>query len=84
MKEIKDLLKTKNFVLGTERTLKNVKLGKIKTVYIASNCREDIKDDLNKYSKLSKFELKTLDITNRELGTTCKKPFSVSIIGVLK
>jgi len=83
IKEIKDLIKEGNVVFGTEQTLKSAKNGTLKIAFVASNCKEDIKKDLTKYSNIGKFELVELEMNNRDLGTISKKPFSIAIIGVL-
>ena len=52
--EIRKLLKAKGIVIGTERTLKNLKLGKVKKIYLSSNCSEKTSKTIKHYSKLSK------------------------------
>ncbi|MDP6600027.1 MAG: ribosomal L7Ae/L30e/S12e/Gadd45 family protein [Candidatus Woesearchaeota archaeon] len=81
---IKKLIKTKNFVIGTERTIKNLKLGKVEKVIISSNCSERVLSDLNYYSGLSKTETLKVSYPNDELGVICKKPFSISVLSILK
>lgn len=84
IKEIKSTLKDGKVVLGTEQTIKLIKQDKLKKVFLSSNCKKDIKADLQKYAKISKVELVDVSVPNRELGVVCKKPFSISVIGVLK
>jgi len=84
IKQIKDSIKTEKVIFGTEQTLKLIKKGKIKTVFVSSNCPEGIISDLERYSKLDKFELVKTESSNKELGVFAKKPFSISIISVLK
>ncbi len=81
---IKKLIKTKNFVIGIERTIKNLKLGKVEKVIISSNCSEKVLNDLNYYSGLSKTETLKVRYPNDELGVICKKPFSISVLSILK
>ena len=45
--EIKKLIKVKNLVIGSDRTIKNLKLGRIEKVIISSNCAEKMLDDIN-------------------------------------
>lgn len=78
--EIKEAL-TNNPIIGTDRTLKNLKTGKLKKVLIANNCKEEIKKDLEYYAKLANVELINLDIPNDEVGLACKKQFSISVLG---
>ena len=84
IKEIKSTLKDGKVVLGTEQTIKLIKQDNLKKVFLSSNCKKDIKADLQKYAKISKVELVDVSVPNRELGVVCKKPFSISVIGVLK
>ncbi|MAE42958.1 50S ribosomal protein L30 [Candidatus Woesearchaeota archaeon] len=82
--EIKKLVKTKNLVIGTEKTIKNLKLGKVEKVIVSSNCPERVFNDLSHYSKLSKTETIKVLYPNEELGVICKKPFSISVLSILK
>lgn len=77
--ELKEALKNK-VIIGTERTLKNLRNGKLKKVLIASNCKEETKKDLEYYGKIAKIEIIKLDIPNDEVGLVCKKPFSISVL----
>ncbi len=82
--EIKGLLKEKKLVIGTEMTLKKILLGKIERVFLSSNCPENVRGDIDYYSKINKFNVSELKYPNDELGSICKKPFSISVLGVLK
>jgi large subunit ribosomal protein L30e len=82
--EIKKLIKAKNLVIGAERTIKNLKLGKVEKIIISSNCSERILNDLNYYSGLSKTETIRVNYPNDELGVICKKPFFISVLSILK
>ena len=61
-----------------------MKLGKIAKVYLASNCAAQVKKDIEHYSELSSVEVQNLNLNNNELRTVCKKPFSISVLSVLK
>lgn len=82
--EIRKNLEKKKIIIGTDRTIKNLKLGKIEKVYITKNCPEEKKKSINYYSKLGKVKVVNLKHTNEELGVICKKPFSISIASLLK
>lgn len=82
--EIRKILKQKNIVIGTERTLKNLKLGKIKKIYLSSNCSEKISKDVDYYSKFNNIPIVKLKYPNDELGVLCKKPFFISVLSVPK
>ena len=80
--EIKKNLKTDKLVIGTDKTLKLLKLGKLAKIFIAKNTAELVENDLNYYSKINSIEVLKLDIDNEEMGVLCKKPFSISVIGL--
>ena len=82
--EIKKLIKAGNVILGTQRTVKSLKLGKVEKVLLSSNCPERIEKGINYYAGVSGAELHKLDYPNDELGIICKKPFSISVLAVVK
>ena len=82
--EIKKLLKTKNLIIGKERTIKNIRIGKIDRVFLANNCAKDVVEDITYYAKLAKSTVIKLNHNNEDLGIICKKPFSISVLSVLK
>lgn len=81
LKELRKALNEK-LVIGSERTIKLMKQGKIKKVFLASNCREEIKNQIKRYAELSKVEVYEMKEANDELGTICKKSYSISVISV--
>lgn len=83
-KEVKELIKNKNLIIGTKRTMQYLKLGQIEKVYISSNCKEDIRADLEYYKKITPIKIIQLKYPNDELGILCKKPFSISVLSILK
>ncbi|MBW3003821.1 50S ribosomal protein L30e [Candidatus Woesearchaeota archaeon] len=82
IEDVKNALKAGKAVLGTERTIKQLKLGKLSKVFVTSNCPEDIKSDIQHYAKLANIEVVQLKQPNDELGTLCKKPFAISVISI--
>ena len=48
------------------------------------NTPESVIKDVEYYGKLVETELVKLNMPNDELGIYCKKPYSVSVIGLLK
>jgi len=82
--KIRALLADDKLVIGTERTLKLLKLGKLKLIYLSANCADATKEDIMHYSKQTKTEVKELQYPSDELGVVCKKLYSISVIGVLK
>ncbi len=82
--EVKELAKTDKVVVGAERTIKNLKVGKIEKIFLASNCKSEIREDIEHSAKISDVEIITLAQPNDEFGIMCQKPFPVSVLGVLK
>ena len=82
--EIKKLIKTDKAVIGTDRTLKLLGQGKIGTVYVTKNCPQEISKEVLKMAKLSGTAVEQLELDNDELGVICRKPFSISLVSVLK
>ena len=75
-------LKTGKAVLGKEEAIKSAKTGKAKIIVLASNCPEEIRKDVEYYSKLSEIPVYTYDGTTIDLGMVCGKPFIVSAVTV--
>ena len=82
--EIKKMLKAGNFVIGTDKTVKCLKIGKVQKVLVSSNCPERVGKKISYYSSMSGAELHKLEYPNDELGIICKKPFSISVLAFLK
>ena len=82
--EINKMMKSSNIVIGTERTIKNLRLGKVQKVLLSSNCPINVEKDISYYAGLSGTEFHKLDYPNDELGVICKKPFSISVLALLK
>ncbi len=81
--EIRKLLSDKKLIIGRDRTLKQLKTGGLKKVFVAANSPSELKEDLKYYCSLGNVELAELDYPNDELGSICKKPFSISVVGVV-
>ena len=82
--ELKRMLKAGNIVVGTERTIKNLKLGRVQKVLLSSNCPANVEKDISYYAGLSHAEATKLEYANDELGVICKKPFSIAVLALLK
>ncbi|AAY80070.1 50S ribosomal protein L30e [Sulfolobus acidocaldarius] len=81
--ELKTLLRSGKVILGTRKTLKLLKTGKVKGVVVSSTLRQDLKDDIMTFSKFSDIPIYLYKGSGYELGTLCGKPFMVSVIGIV-
>lgn len=84
MEEIRKVLGSEKLILGKEKTMKELRKGNLVKVFIASNLDAQTKKDLEYYKEINDFELVDANMTNEELGTLCRKPFSVAVLGLLK
>lgn len=82
--QIRKLLDAGKLVIGTERSLKMLRAGRLSDVLLASNCTGISEETFKKYGALAGTEIKKLSLPSDELGVICKKPFAISVLGVLK
>ncbi|MBI4452186.1 ribosomal L7Ae/L30e/S12e/Gadd45 family protein [Candidatus Woesearchaeota archaeon] len=82
--EIKKMLKAGNLILGTERSIRSLKLGKADKILLSANCPKRVEKDVSHYAGLAGVEFQKLEYPNDELGVICKKPFSISVLAVVK
>ena len=82
--EIKKLIGSNSLIIGADLTLKNLKLGKVKRVFVTENAPDAVKEEIASFSKLSGAEVVDVNLPNEEMGVLCKKPFSISILSELK
>jgi len=75
---LKSDLKDKKPFLGREISLKRIKKGEAKKVYLSSNCFN--KEEIIKNCKINNIEYEELKETSKEVGILCKKPFNVSVV----
>ncbi len=80
LQDLKDAMKKKKLVFGARQAIKNLKNGKTKVVFLASNCGKEIEESINHYAKISKAKIIKLDKPRSEISVFCKKNFSVSVI----
>lgn len=80
MDELKKALKEPTITIGTENTLKKIRNGKTKKVFMASNCPEKTRKRIEYYAKIGSVEVVKLEMPSDEVGLICKKPFSISVL----
>lgn len=81
---IKFVVRTGKVSIGFRKTLKLIKLGKIRYVVVASNIPHEIKSDIEYYASLSGVSIVKFPGTNKELGNVIGKPFSVTVLGIIE
>lgn len=79
---IRIAVKTGKVTFGFENTLKAVKKGKAKLVIVARNSPEDLRSQIEYYTKLSQVPVFEFKSSSLDLGSTCGKPFMVSTMAI--
>ncbi|PIZ51389.1 50S ribosomal protein L30 [Candidatus Woesearchaeota archaeon CG_4_10_14_0_2_um_filter_33_13] len=84
LKLLKEKVKDGKAILGTERVLKQLRLGNLDRIFLASNCPSEVKKDLTINAGLVGATLIDLELSNEELGVLCKKNFFITVLGIVK
>jgi ribosomal protein L30E len=82
--QLRKLIEEKKVTIGTHATTRQLKADGIKKILVAANAPTQTKTTLQRYQALTKVELEQLSVANDELGVMCKKPFSISVLGIKK
>ena len=80
-KALRSAVSTGKVYFGINEAKKAMKAGQAKLVIISSNCPKDFIVEIEKFSKVSSYNFKG---SNVELGSTCGKPFPISILTIIK
>ena len=80
-KELKAKLLEGKAVVGKEKVFKGLRDKNLYRVYLASNCPQEIREDIQYYAKLAKIPVVELSMDNEELGLFCKKGFFIAVLG---
>ena len=79
--ELKKLIEDSDIILGGERTLKLLKSGKIDRVILSNDSKKNMLEKIRALSQ--KVAVIQTDRTKDDLAELCKKPFHISVIGIL-
>ena len=83
-KVVKNAIEGNKIVLGRDVTFKKLESGTITGVVFASNCPQDWKNEAQELGKKSKIEFYDYNGNGLDLGALCKKPFAVTVAGIVK
>ena len=78
--KLREALRKEKFVFGTRETVRELKMGKVKVVFVSDDCDDGTKESIKYYSKLSKVEVVQLKQKAKEIAQVCKKNFPVSVL----
>jgi len=82
LEELKNALNENNVIIGSKRSIKYLKLGKVKMIIISNNCPEDLRKDIEHYANSSRLKVEKFDGTAKQLGIFCGKPFPIATIAI--
>ncbi len=82
VREIRLTVESGKVEFGYRKGVKNALLGKAKLFVLAKNTPSDIKDDVERYAKLSNIPVLVFNGTTMELGSVCGKPFPISVLSI--
>ncbi|MBT4174473.1 50S ribosomal protein L30e [archaeon] len=80
MKTLKDAVKDQELTFGAKQTIKKIKTGELKQIFIARDCPEELRVDVLRFAKMAGVEVSEEEITGHEIGAICKKAFSINVL----
>lgn len=81
-KALRITIKSGKVIIGSKRTLEDIKKGKTKLVIMASNAPSEISQDIEYYARLGEIPIYVYPGSSWDLGSVCGKPFMVSTLAV--
>ncbi len=84
LEDLKAALAKGGVLFGSRSVVKALKTGNPKAVFIASNCPETVKNDINSCAKISGTKIENFGGTAKQMGVFCGKPFAMASLAVLE
>ncbi|MFH1285951.1 MAG: 50S ribosomal protein L30e [Candidatus Micrarchaeota archaeon] len=81
-KAIRMAVDTGKVEFGARGTAKKVARGAMKGIVIASNCPNEVKEEVERSAKMAEILVYVYEGTSLELGSLCGKPFPVAVLGI--
>ena len=82
-REIRKAAETGRVLFGTKRSIQAVKTGDAKLVIMASNTPSQTREDIEYYTNMSDIPIHYYEGSATDLGTSCGKPFIISVVTVI-
>ncbi|MEB3774056.1 MAG: 50S ribosomal protein L30e [Desulfurococcales archaeon] len=82
-RELRNLIKTGRYYLGSKQAIKALKLGKAKMIIMAENAPPEVRRRIQYYARLGGVPVYIYKSSSTALGLAAGKPFRVSVIAVL-
>ena len=80
-KALRSVVTTGKVYFGIKEAKKALKAGKAKLIIFSSNCPQEYISAISEFPKVSKYDFNG---SNIELGSSCGKPFPISVLTVIK
>jgi large subunit ribosomal protein L30e len=81
-KALASVCKTGKVSFGANTALQNAKTGKAKMIVLATNCPQDIKEQIEYYGEISKVPVITYKGGSMDLAEVCGKLFIISAMSI--
>jgi large subunit ribosomal protein L30e len=81
-KAVSTAVKTGKVSFGANSAVQNAQTGKAKLIILAANCPKEVRDDVERYSKLSNLPVITYKGSSLDLAAACGRPFSISALSI--
>ena len=76
------VMKSGKAILGYKSTIKALKKGSLKAIFLANNTPSVIKAEINYYAHLAQANVHLYSGSNIDLGAACGKYYRVSLLGI--
>jgi large subunit ribosomal protein L30e len=84
LNEIRKLLDAGKLKFGADQALKLLRQHKAAKIWLSKNVATDTLSDIRNLAGLDSVEIVELPQSNEELGTLCRKPFTISVISTAR
>ena len=78
------VMKSGKAILGYKSTLKALKMGQLKAIFVSSNTPSVVKAEINYYAHLAQANVHAYSGSNIDLGAACGKYHRVSLLGIVE
>lgn len=82
--EIKKFRKQGRLVFGAKQTTQLLRDRAVEKVYLAVNCPQDLRREIEQFGRLSEVPVLTLEMPSDELGVLCRRQHTVLVLGLRK
>ncbi len=81
-KAISTAVKTGKVSFGSNSALQNAQTGRARMIIMASNCPQDLRQDVEYYCQLSEVPVVDYKGSSLDLAAVCGKPFTISALSI--